>query len=357
MRPDDIVITGIGMVTPVGLTPAETSASVRANVMRLTEIPWRDDRFEPFVVGEVLEDGLPDLAATLQRDSSITHREARLLRLGSEPLRQALRTMPENQPVKPTLIVALPEHDTTQPIDPALFLERLSTQTGGAFDASTSVADYRGRAGGLSAIGQAARTLRSGAARFVLAGGIDSFRDPYILGVLMMKGRIKTSTNLDAFVPGEAAAFLLLSTRATAASAGIAPIGAVSAVTAGLEPGHLYSEQPYRGEGLAAVVRQLLDQAPDLQPLREVYSSMNGESHWAKEWGVTFLRNKDAFDPATGIHHPADCYGDTGAASGPLLAGLAALGMLQNFRRSPALIYCSSDFGERSAAAIAAERN
>ena len=59
--------------------------------------------------------------------------------------------------------------------------------------------------------------------------------------------------------------------------------------------------------------------------------------------GRCFLRNRGAFLPDHGMHHPADCYGDTGAACGPLMAGLAALGIKQGYRRSPALVYGSSD--------------
>ncbi len=76
---------------------------------------------------------------------------------------------------------------------------------------------------------------------------------------------------------------------------------------------------------------------------------MTGESHWAKEWGVAYLRAQSAFDDSHGFHHPADCFGDTGAASGPLMVGLAALGISGRYRRSPALAYGSSDHGTRAA--------
>jgi 3-oxoacyl-[acyl-carrier-protein] synthase-1 len=81
---------------------------------------------------------------------------------------------------------------------------------------------------------------------------------------------------------------------------------------------------------------------------------MNGESHWAKEWGVGFIRNRAAFHPDHGMHHPADCVGDTGAACGPLMTGLAALGLRDGYRRGPCLVYCSSDDGPRAALAVGA---
>ena len=54
------------------------------------------------------------------------------------------------------------------------------------------------------------------------------------------------------------------------------------------------------------------------------------------------------------MHHPADCYGDTGAACGALMVSLAALGIKEGYRSSPALVYASSDQGARAALAVAA---
>jgi 3-oxoacyl-[acyl-carrier-protein] synthase I len=75
---------------------------------------------------------------------------------------------------------------------------------------------------------------------------------------------------------------------------------------------------------------------------------MNGESHWGKEWGVSFIRNKAAFLADHASHHPADCLGDTGAASGPIMLGLAVHGLQNHYHRGPCLIYCSSDRGQRA---------
>ena len=75
---------------------------------------------------------------------------------------------------------------------------------------------------------------------------------------------------------------------------------------------------------------------------------MNGESHWAREWGVAFLRSRDAFVESHAMNHPADCFGDAGAASGALLAGLASL----DASRGPALVYASSDYGARACVSI-----
>jgi len=334
------------MITAVGLSAPETAASVRSGTARFEETSMLDKRFEPFVLAQVPEDGLPDLAEGLEKEG-LTAREARMIRLATVALTECLKALPASQP-PPVLSVALPESETTRPLDPAKFLGQLGRQMSSRFDAQRSDASHRGRAGGLAAIAQASEAIRRGAATFVLAGGVDTYRDLYVLGTLDMTRRVKSAANLDGFIPGEGAGFLLLADGAAAGAAW----ARLSPVARTEEPGHMYSEQPYKGDGLALAFQQLLQSGTVPGPVQEVYSSMNGENHWAKEWGVAHIRSHAGFAPAHGMHHPADCYGDTGAACGPLMVGLAALGIKEGYRKSPTLVYASSDRGGRAALAV-----
>jgi 3-oxoacyl-[acyl-carrier-protein] synthase I len=347
MAQSDVALMGLGMVSAVGLSPAEVAAAVRAGSMRLSESAIMDRRFQPVTLAEVPDDGLPPLHPQLE-SAGLTSREARLLRLAQPALQQCIEALPAGA-APPPLILALPENETTRPLDEQRFLDVLATQAG-VFDRSRSEAMFRGRAGGLRAIARAVDWLHAGHP-IVIAGGVDSFRDLYVLGTMDMEQRLKSDANLDGFIPGEGAAFLLLA-RSGAASGGARPLAMLSGFGAGLEPGHLYSDQPYRGDGLAALVTTAL--AACAEPVGDVYSSMNGESHWAKEWGIAFLRNRARFAEDHGMHHPADCHGDTGAAAGPLMVGLAALGVRDGYRRSPSLVYASSDRGERTAVVVTA---
>jgi|SRR5439155_17333174 len=350
--PDNVVLVGAGMITAVGLSTTETAASVRAGTARFAESSILDKRFEPFVLAEVPEDGLPELTEEVAK-APLTAREVRMIRLATLALAGCLKSLPQGTP-PPGLSLALPETETTRPLKHEEFLKHFGQQTGWRFDPTVSDASHRGRAGGLAAIGQASELIRRGRAKFMLAGGVDTYRDLYVLGTLDMEQRVKSAANLDGFIPGEGAAFLLLADRGAATSAGLEPWGSVSIVAKTMEPGHLYSEEPYRGDGLAQAVQQLAQLGGFVGPVQEVYSSMNGENHWAKEWGVTRIRGNGTFSPEHGMHHPAECYGDTGAASGPLMTCLAALGIKEGYRGAPALVYASSDHGERAALSVAA---
>lgn len=344
-----IVVVGVGMMTPVGLSAAETTASVRAGTMRFTETSFMDRRFDPFTLAEVPEQGLPELQDSLD-GPGLTSRERRMLRLASMPLAECLELLPPGDPAPP-LHVALPESETAVPLDGAKFLAALELQVGRRFQPTRSAADYQGRAGGLRAIDAASIAVAAGA-RFAIAGGVDTFRDPYVLGTLDLEGRVKSSASPDGFIPGEAASFLLLTTEHVAESLGIPPLAVLSRVAIGKEPGHLYSDEPYRGQGLASTLQALLQDGADSRPIHDVYSSMNGESHWAKEWGVAYLRNRTAFSEEHGMHHPADCYGEIGAAAGPAMVGMAAIGIRYGYRPPPSLVYASSDRGDRAAITV-----
>jgi 3-oxoacyl-[acyl-carrier-protein] synthase-1 len=347
MAEPDVVIVSTGMMTAVGLSAAETAASVLAGTMRFGETPWRDHLGDPVTAAAVPTDGLPPVLEALAKEEVLAYREKRLLQLGTMPLRECLK--PLGAPgIRPVLLLALPEAETPRPLDRPAFLRRLARQTGGVFEPGGEGTSFKGRAGGIKAIGQAAARIRAGQANFVLVGGIDTYLDLFLLATLDQEKRLKTVRHLDAFIPGEGAAFLLLASRKAAESARLAPLAAIGASAEGVEEGHLYSDKPYRGEGLAATVQRLQANGAK-EPVQEVYASMNGENYWAKEWGVTVLRNASLFGPELGIHHPADCFGDTGAACGLLLTGLATLGMRQGYRRSPCLVYGSSDRGERAA--------
>ncbi|HET9985779.1 MAG TPA: beta-ketoacyl synthase N-terminal-like domain-containing protein [Longimicrobiales bacterium] len=344
---EDVVIAGVGLTTAVGLSAPETAAAVRAAMMRFEPIAYHDRQFQPFTVAQVPEDGLPPLAPALA-SLRLTPRVARMLRLATAPLAECVAALPATER-KPPLVLALPETETTLPMDGAAFLAALAAQTDGAFEPAGSDASRRGRAGGLAAVGAAVQAVRSGRLRFALAGGVETYRDLHVLGTLDRDRRVKSAANPDGFIPGEGAAFLLVTTRGAAQAAGLAPLASLAAAAEAVEPGHLHSAEPYRGDGLAAAVAGALAQARPRTAVREVYSTMNGESHWAKEWGVAFLRSHGGIASDHGMHHPADCYGDPGAAAGPLLVALAALGLRGGYRQAPSLVYASSDAGPRAA--------
>lgn len=342
-----VVIAAAGLVSAAGLSLAENAATTRARLARAREIDWLDRRGEHFIVAGVPDEGLPPLAEALL-SQPLQAREARILRLAHAALADLFAGLPPGLPAVP-LLLALGEHHTTQPVDPASFLRHLVLQAGPCFDLAGSIAAPRGRAAGLMALGQATRQIEAGQAECLLVGGADSLIDLYILGTLDREQRIRGETISDGFTPGEGAAFLLVASEAFCHGHGLQPLAVVSGCGTGVEPGHLYSERPYLGDGLAAAVTAALEQAAGTEPVRATYSSFNGERYWAREFGVARIRNAASFAPEMRMEHPAECFGDLGAAHGAALLALAAHALEKACQPGPVLVYASSDRGDRAA--------
>ncbi|MCC6552276.1 MAG: hypothetical protein IT372_04540 [Polyangiaceae bacterium] len=346
-------VLAIGMVTSVGLGAAGTAAAVRAGIAGFRETAFRDQRDEPIHMGVVPDELLPELTEAVQDRYAFTERQARMLALAGAALAECAEglTGVDQAP----LLLATPEAPAGVPgAEPPLgpgFLEQLALQSGVAFHAARGRIIPEGRAAGILAIEDALRRIASGDDACVLVGGVDSYHDEDLLEALDDDGRLRAPGVFDGFVPGEAAAFLALAAPGVGARRGVRPLATIDAAAAAEEPGHRFSEAPYRGDGLHAAFRALFAawQGP---PVRHVTAGFNGEHLGAKEWGVAYLRHRPRFAEGLRIEHPIDCLGDPGAALAPVLAGLSAIGLARGYKKSPCLVFCSSDRALRGAALL-----
>lgn len=351
----DIVIVEIGLITSLGQSAAQTAASTRAGLSGLGEISWVDKGFQPFVGAFLPDDAIPPLEISIAGIASLTTREQRLLSIATLPLKEAFTEFAETD-APPALILGAPVRDRTVRLSDKELLSHLATQSGVPIDVSTSTVMFKGRAAGLLALSEALSRLRGGKCEHVVVGGLDSFKDLYVLGTLDMQSRISSDLNHDGFSPGEGAGFLRLALRKTAESKQWPIRAVIAAVSTGFEKGHLMSTDPYRGDGLAETFESLFSSIEVLpSPIPTVYAGFNGESHWAKEWGTAAIRHRQNLAEDLAMEHPADCFGDTGAACGPLLVGMAAIGLEKEYREGPILCFASSDDGDRAAALVMAE--
>jgi 3-oxoacyl-[acyl-carrier-protein] synthase-1 len=180
----------------------------------------------------------------------------------------------------------------------------------------------------------------------ILVGGVDTFLDLRLLATLGAEGRVKGPRVMDGFVPGEGAAFLLLKAASKRKHESSAPVVAGAASTT--DPGHRYGTAPARGEGLAEALELLRGNlSAPIGPIGTTFAGLNGENFDAKLWGVARLRHNDQFSPAMALVHPADCFGDTGAAAGAILTALAATALSAGHRPGPVLVWAASDLGTR----------
>lgn len=329
------------MLTPLGNSEQMTSASLNAGFSAVEASRFLNKKFESIKMADVPEAALAELEQSVLDDFPLLSiREKRLLRLCDGALSVGMRKQLADKPI--TLFLAGPEelHPSISSMS-ASFLKALARQTNINIDLQSSRKFALGRAGVITAIDHASRYMEATGTPHVLIGGVDSYRDHNILALLDSQDRITAQGVMDGFAPGEAAAFLILSAAPPEAGTSV-PRLRLSRPGLSDESGHIYSEAPYLGNGLANAVKTATENHSG--PIQAVYSSMNFESYWAKELGVALTRSASALEEGYKIEHPSDCFGDIGAAFTAVI-----IGILTVRPRGSYLIYGSSDRAPRAA--------
>jgi 3-oxoacyl-[acyl-carrier-protein] synthase-1 len=344
-----LYIAGMGMITPVGFDTASTAAAVRAGVSgyRISN-SYYGQNDEPITMASVPDIIFDEINAEISGGNRHNDRHDRVIKMAILAIREACAQCAVQQPIP--LLLALPEGQAdTEGLSP--YVRNLENNC----KPWVSVTHYRGmhsgRAAGVEAIDFAFQYLINSANDYILIGGSDSYRDYSRLDPLSKKDRLLTKSNMDGFAPGEGAAFLLLTPSAGLAMVRNGHIVAVNAPGIATETGHMESDEPYRGDGLDQAFRKALVNHTEAN-IHSIYSSMNGENHWAKEYGVAYIRNKSAFAEAVKTAHPADCYGDLGAATSPALIAVAAEHLFSQPKARAHLVYSSSDTAKRGAVVV-----
>ena len=187
----------------------------------------------------------------------------------------------------------------------------------------------------------------------VIVGGVDTFLDLRLLATLDDEQRILSQRVMDGFIPGEGAAFIVLHGAESSNVKKTGPRIVVKGAVTAMDPGHRYGTEPAKGEGLANALQQLRARLNGAAaPVAITFAGFNGESFEAKLWGVASLRHRDFFSPTMPIEHPADKFGDAGAAMGPILIAMASEALITGTRTGPALIWAASDREARACALV-----
>lgn len=338
-----LCVVGIGAYTAVGLNAASTAAAVRAGVDEFEEHPFMLNRQgEPYVLAMA-----PAIEPTLiGADRYVT--------LATWSLQEALQPLIEAGVPQPplTALVALPER---RPGLPSALAEQLTQWLGHpradhpAFQRVLTA--HNGHSAGLSALATAGRLLSAGDSQFCLVGGIDSYTDPQTLEWLEQNEQLHTEINAWGFVPGEAAGFALVCTE-QAANQYRMPIKArITAVTTKTEQHVIKSESVCIGEGLTQALRETLSALPPNGQVNQILCDQNGEVYRADEFGFMICRLSEHLEDVSRFNAPADCWGEVGAATGPLLLNLAIAAAERGYSHGLyTRVSASSEAGGRAAA-------
>ncbi|MER9300047.1 beta-ketoacyl synthase [Mesorhizobium sp. M0621] len=344
---DTIVVIGVGARTPLGFDAASSAAAVRAGLSGIQDHPYMIDRF-----GERMK-----VTRDVGVDAGLTGPD-RAVEIAVSPALEALRPLLTAAPTtKVTLVLSTGEARPGQlegfgaQVDSGLRkrLGQYIILEGGGSTAG-------GHAGGLLAIYHACKLLREGRSAACLAGGVDTYLEPETLEWLDENEQLHSEGNIYGFCPGEAAGFCLLATMRTARSLGLQPLLEIVGTSTSSEENLIKTETVVLGEGLGAAFCDLFATAP-IDPVDRIICDMNGERYRGNEYGFAVIRNPGRFKDAADFETPADCWGDVGAASGPLFVSLVAEAELRGYQNGPlSLIWASSESGARAAVLLGGPR-
>lgn len=346
-KADTIVVVGVGARTPLGLDAASSAAAVRAGISAIQDHPYMIDRF-----GERMK-------VTRDIGVDVDLRGAdRAVEIAASPALDALQPILESaSAAEVKLILSTGEPRPGQPDGFAAQVDRrLRTRLAQHVVLEGGGSTAGGHAGGLLAIYHACKSLREGRAKFCLAGGADTYLEPETLEWLDENEQLHSEGNIYGFCPGEAAGFTLLTTLGVARAHGLRPLLEIVGSSIASEENRIKAETVVLGEGLGAAFRFLFQEAP-IDPVDRIICDMNGERYRGNEYGFAVIRNPGRFKDAADFETPADCWGDVGAASGPLFVSLVTEAEARGYQPGPlSLIWASSENGARAGLLLGAPR-
>lgn len=226
---------------------------------------------------------------------------ARLLRLMNDGLAQlagSLDALGAEARVGVLLCLAERFHD---PVDRGIRAQRgelegaLARWCAGRGRASVLGVVARGHASLAEALVRAGEALEGGALDAAVTVCVDGYHDADVVEGLITSERLFDGKNLDAMIPGEGCAALLLTRPLDARRAGLAARAVVESAAHDEERGGMFSEVHCTGEGLARAAGAVAERAAQMrQPIGWILGDLTSESYRGREHALALPR---AFAP------------------------------------------------------------
>lgn len=207
-----------------------------------------------------------------------------------------------------------------------------------------------GATGLFTAHERARRLIAGGQASEVVVVAAESFLRQPLAEFYIEHDRLLTADNSDGFIPGEAAAAILLARPQRRAERDVL----IAGWGQGHEAGGILNDEPLSGHGLTRALRSALSVAGRrFDETNYWLTDQNGEAYRFKESTLAQIRLERRSVPATRpfpIWHPIEYLGEIGTAIGPTLLGLALFAHRHRFAPGMlGLMHVTEDMGQRSA--------
>jgi 3-oxoacyl-[acyl-carrier-protein] synthase-1 len=340
------VVVGVGARTSVGATARHTAFLLRAGVVGFHEAPLLDVEEEPVTFGSV-----PTL------DPHLVGAD-RVLPLAKTALDEALEVLGDRVVGLRVRIVLGLDTILGRKVGPTpssadTLAEAIRQHVMKRKPATVIVEGVaKGEAAAGLRLGPACEELAKGEVDVVLLGGAHSDYDPEIIERLSSLGRLFGGGNINGVIPGESAAFVLLTTPGFARKHDLPPLAWLHGIGTGFEKAGPDNDEP-ASEALGitlAVETAARGMDPDKDRAGWILTDMTAEVHRVLEWQAVFIRAQRFLGPPQWVDALAHRLGRLGAAALPLHVAIASTAWRHGFGPHPlALSTVGSDSGERVA--------
>ena len=362
----DIVITGVGATTPVGLSAPASCAALRAGIARLGEIETHYVDGELFDLAPVVGGRVPtewfsggpvewkwpgherfEASPPPPPEKLVADGPERLVEIALPAIREAVESAglsPRSGEIG--LFVGIDAGEDPEPLERAL--RPVVTPACRVFETHAA-----GRAAGLLALEDASRAIAEDRIDTAIVGGVDSWIRAPVLRRLDAAGILRSASNPQGLIPGEAAGFVVLDRNDKARNRGAEALArCLSAATA--EEPTAGTDDPNQGVGLTTALREAASAAGGFEVPPLVVCDLNGDRYRASEWSLAAIRTLGTLHGVLPLWHPADCIGDPGAASGIVNIVWAVAAFAKGYASADrALIWGASEGPARGAAVLA----
>ncbi|WP_437882280.1 hypothetical protein [Pseudomonas sp. LRF_L74] len=332
-------ILGTGMVTAVGHDAPSSCAAIRCAIDNFQETRFID------------RGGEWQLGASVTLEKPWGGR-SKLLKMLVSVLGEALRAAPEVDPSSTPLMLALAESDRPgrlHALDASL-LHDAQREMGVALHPDSAVI-ARGRVGAAVAMLNARKLIHQNGHRHVLVAGVDSLLVSSTLAEFERRERLLTSRNSNGFIPGEAAAAVVLGAPVQSEQ----PQLLCSGLGFAMEQSTIDSEDmPLRADGLTRALQGALAEAGcGMEAMDYRLTDLSGEQYYFKEASLALSRTLRVRKEFLHLWHPADCIGECGAAIGPAMLAVALASCRKGYGEgNNILLHLGNDAGERAAVVL-----
>lgn len=362
-KADAIVVTGLGMISSIGRDVVTSCASARAGITRESELDYfsvfdeDSDELnllvpvaghaiagfsEGFVgLGRLVRIGhgaLSDLLTCIDIRETSFAKTGFFLNLSSSYYLNMLETREKEEMAEPDRSENDTGHehsemDMRKLVYGTSLVPKLCELCEIDIDAKLQRVYFKDHIGIIAAISDAMNLLKSGKLDRCIIGGVESYIEQKSLEILSACKVLKTSKNPGGFIPGEAAAFILLERYDMALQRNVKIEGVIESPSLRTEAMHQLPEKPSTEIALSDAISATLDGLADKgKNTGIIIGNLNGDHSRAKEWGNSIVRVITKYP--IGDHeewYPAASFGEIGAATGVVAICMGVRAFVRNY--------------------------